>query len=746
MIDSSFKSDIDVIYLSNLSIDELKKNSENIQENKIILTSYNYNFKHDYEHYEGTSYELYYLDSNKNIFRLTYNIIPGNGLYIDKDNLRISIDIDNNTIQSKTINDYSYLYLNSQNLRTINSSIDGIAKGDNKYYNNDILINTLNDSGTTTSFEGVLGLNNGLSQDLNFIKYYYDQIKKTSLEINRIYGLIVNKYTVFKVGDYLYKDNNGQITNINNGKPYLVCVISSGVLDDGYARFIPIKRNQNTKYFSLNKESIPVKETFSQIPIYDSDYININTQTTNIIGSSYGFIATDRDDWVNNYPLKNNINKHYFYKKEVLTIEEKFLLKKTIGWYINYDYVNNNELYVLEENAISTDQFNSEYVSNNVQNMYISLTFNDGAIRKYQVPMKYDQTQRRLVQSSYVYPTSVFYLQNVIRKNEDLITLESNAVTTTQMNASSNIQTNNVASTSASGANSGFFDDSFIESSSSSSSQSGIIYNNIDKDIYLIKIKMAANLFDIKNVYVKVYTQYNYEYFKYDNTKGLEKILYNNGQYFPGGNTTIKISCFASKKYNDNNYYDLGEFRTESIDVSPSSRFVHYKNYTVSLKYSHNFNIKQNFVVNGSIQYPTFGLNSALTLITNGVVNINDEDKEKVNLGYSIDSNMINVDSNGYSLREGAIKIYKTNGESFTFIKCIALVEINVLYRAELTYKESIEFSIDNSKNTLISERINIGYPCTNIQYVKITGFTFINDPTENIDRYIFDRVGKIIK
>ena len=103
-IESSF------FYIDDLNI--LKANKNHINGGQFVVAPFSYTFTQDDETISGISYELYFIDENKNFKQLTYTFKEGNGLYID-DNLCVNLNIDNYSLVNNennelTINEDSF--------------------------------------------------------------------------------------------------------------------------------------------------------------------------------------------------------------------------------------------------------------------------------------------------------------------------------------------------------------------------------------------------------------------------------------------------------------------------------------------------------------------------------------------------------------------------------------------------------------------------------------------------------------
>ena len=74
-------------------IDILKTNKDKINGDIFVVSQFSYTFNKNYKYFEGTSYELYYIDSDKNFTQLTYTFVEGNGISINDDLCNDSLSI-----------------------------------------------------------------------------------------------------------------------------------------------------------------------------------------------------------------------------------------------------------------------------------------------------------------------------------------------------------------------------------------------------------------------------------------------------------------------------------------------------------------------------------------------------------------------------------------------------------------------------------------------------------------------------
>lgn len=404
--ESILNSSIRQIYVKDIEL--LKQQKDLIPKNTLLLSSYNFNFEHNNHNYIGTSYELYYSDQNANITQLTYNVVSGNGLTIDE-NMLMSVNIDNYTLKQ---NEENKLYVDQYALTSSYYNLRGIIRGDNGFYHNSSFMDKSHNSVVTSN--GYIQLNTGLYIDLYEIYDYYNKIQKLDVDINNLWNLILNDKTVFKLGDLLYKSQDGGISLDKNDEPYMVCVIASGLLNDGMARFIKLKRVENSTKFALDATMLPTNKTFSSVPIYNASYRKLNSSATPIIEGDFGFIATDRKDWLYNSPNKFNTAEHYYFT-DGITLNKNYL---PLDWMcvnaVNFLH-KPNYIYQLAAGAIC-----SYTTTADCEDIYptISIEFDDGFIDEYKIHLKYIEDQRRYI-SREVYPSSYTNVKYVFRNIEN---------------------------------------------------------------------------------------------------------------------------------------------------------------------------------------------------------------------------------------------------------------------------------------------------------------------------------------
>ena len=387
----SILNSINILYTPN--IENLKIYNKYIDPNNLIISSYyNPGTYIGYDYYQGLSYELYFVDGDRNINQLTYNLVEGNGLVI-KDN-KFGINLDNYTLMLvKDEEDNTYINVNSENFKTASKLNKGILNIENDVYYNDNYIDTNNNKGAfnINQTNNIIILSNGLVGDLNKLKYYYKRAKIILDSLYKIYikcieGLPININV--KVGDILYIDAITQeytleeYHNGNKNTPIMVCVIASNVLSDGEPRFIPLKRNTNKMMFD-SSNNIYLKRATNKVPIYNTNKlsrININTQT---VESNQGYIAVKRNDWKNNLTNPLNSSENYYNVNRILNLENGD--SQTLKWYIDFKKINYNDNYTISPEGVFT-----ELVNNKIQNLiadskiYFIITINfSNEVTKY---------------------------------------------------------------------------------------------------------------------------------------------------------------------------------------------------------------------------------------------------------------------------------------------------------------------------------------------------------------------------
>lgn len=406
---------VNILYTPN--IEDVKNYNNYASPNTFVVSSYlNSGTYFGFEYYKGLSYELYYIDPNKKINQLTYNIVKGNGLYI-KDN-KFEIKLDNDTLKTREYKGKYYTYVDSTSFKEASYLNRGLLSIKNDAYYNDRYEHTLNGDGAF-SFNNnhQIILSNGLKQDLLNIQKYYNKcsnIIKTITELYKVCIKDLNVATFVEVGDILYYNSEKKIYTLNKtnksgsiNAPAMVCVIASNVLEDGEPRFMPLKRKMN-QYIFDSSNTMYVKNALSTIPIYSTNDLTQIDISTNTISSNKGYIAVKRDEWKNNVhnPLNSSENYHVLNDKILVSSvqTDTFISKQNINWYIDATKINSNNNYIIEPNGIFTDiidQTVQQYIGDSIIYMIITIVFNNNIVKYYLCNLRLKDN--RLINLSYIY-------------------------------------------------------------------------------------------------------------------------------------------------------------------------------------------------------------------------------------------------------------------------------------------------------------------------------------------------------
>lgn len=368
----------------------IKDNKNNILPNNIVITSHNIdNVEKGFNQYNGTSYEMFYIDNNKNINRLSYNIQEGNGITVS--DYKLYFGIDNETVKYQ--GSKKTLYIDNDNLRNAYYNYKGITKGDNEIYI-DSFINNVKEYGTVSSIDGEISLNPGVMMEMREIAYYFNKyINLNDLIQQRIVDLLQGH--IFNVGDILYRNEDPKATIKNElsfkqhntyWKPYMICIIASNVMDDRYPRFIPIENHTiiDKPFLNSSNSILNTKSLYNKVPVYANDLFNI-TSDSEIEPASYGYIATNQANWGNNW-------SNPFYK----TVEHYFANSSTdfnseLKWWIYQDNLHKYGKYSLEAGSIVTDSVEAEDDSTPGEfDITVNITFSDGFSSDYALTMAWD--------------------------------------------------------------------------------------------------------------------------------------------------------------------------------------------------------------------------------------------------------------------------------------------------------------------------------------------------------------------
>ena len=680
-IDSSF------FYIDDLNI--LKANKNHINGGQFVVAPFSYTFTQDDETISGISYELYFIDENKNFNQLTYTFKEGNGLYID-DNLCVNLNIDNYSLVN---NENDELTINEDSFDTAYYNTMGVLHASDDLYVNDILMQNINKIGSMYSDNGTLSLNKGLVTDLLEIKKYYENCISLSNEIEFMCKMIITKKTNFNVGDYLYKKSDGTITDEVVGDPYMVCVIASNVLDDGYARFTLVHSNDNVGRFAIEPNKIPIKKAYGNIPVYNKEYQNIINESEYVVGAKGGYFALEREDWVNNLVNKFN-RKENFALPPYDSINSVFL-----DWYIDQYYVNNKELYKIDKSGVFSEAFNLVAGDHKVI-VKSKVTFKDGFTGDYLFNLEYNNESKRYELTEDCLP--------IIEQNN---------------NENNNEQNNDLS----------------------------------DGDHYYYSIDIISNIFDEEKVYLKCYLAkdenctsfYEPEIVEYNNSKGLNKTFDILQTHNKGG---IKILAYSSRYLLDINPYNFGLLKpskTEIIGVSDDGR-IRYLRKKISITINDTINLNINKYVPTKLSVVSHlndegeTINEYYMLKTNGI--INNGNYGLINLKYTFDCGYVIKNDNNSYFNKGCIKITRNDNYGFDFTQCQINVKIKVdLENEYYVYTLNMIFKING--NVLESEYFDMkNYKYDNIRSVEINKFEYISDAqSTTIDNYEFDNQANIL-
>jgi len=426
-----------ILYTPN--IEDVKKYNYYASPNTFIISSYyNSGTYVGFDYYKGLSYELYYVDQDKNIQQLTYNFVKGNGLYF-KDN-KFEIKIDNNTLTLGKYNNKHYVKVNLNEFKEASYLNRGVLSIENGLYYNDKYYDIFNNNGAfKLDNANRISLSNGLVHDLNNISLYYNKCNNIIKKVNELYLIAIKDLNVaayVEVGDILYFNTKKKTYMLNKtnkdgttNQPAMVCVIASNVLPDFEPRFMPLKRNMDQYVFDQSN-TMYLKNALNSVPNYnisDTAKININT---NIKSSNKGYIAVKRDDWskyIKN-PLDSSENYYTANTKSVIYNTINMVSSQTLAWYIDASKINYNNNYTISSNGVYTDILN-DTIKNKIgkNSIYIILTinFNNGVVKYYLCNLKISNS--RLVNTNTLYGYS---LMKTITNNFTEISTNSTNIST----------------------------------------------------------------------------------------------------------------------------------------------------------------------------------------------------------------------------------------------------------------------------------------------------------------------------
>ena len=404
-----------ILYTPN--IEDVKKYNYYASPNTFIISSYyNSGSYIGFDYYQGLSYELYYVDQNKNIQQLTYNFVKGNGLSI-KDN-KFEIKLDNKTLTLEKYKNKNYVKVNINAFKEASYLNRGVLTIENGIYYNDKYYDLLDSDGAfKLDNSNRITLSNGLTHDLENISLYYKKCTDIIKKVNELYLIAIKDLNVaayVEVGDILYYNSKKKIYTLNksnkdgtNNVPSMVCVIASNVLPDFEPRFMPLKRNM--EQFIFDKSStMYIKNALNTVPIYNiSDTTKINT-STNIKGANRGYIAVKRNDWSKNIknPLDSSENYYTLNAKSIIYNTSSIVSSQTLNWYIDASKINYNNNYTISNYGVYTDILN-ETIKNKIGNtsVYVILTinFNNNVVKYYLCNLKVNNNRLININTLYGY-------------------------------------------------------------------------------------------------------------------------------------------------------------------------------------------------------------------------------------------------------------------------------------------------------------------------------------------------------
>lgn len=318
----------------------------NIIPNSLIISNLSKDIKTTY----SNSYIVFY-NTNQGLKQLTYHYKEGNGLYYDKQNKVISLNIDNESIKEQ----YNKLYFDTNSIPITSQDNYGIAYVDNKYL---------------TISNGILSINQDYIE--NVISYKY-KIKNLYDQLNNIYNSLsyyndiydnqnnaIDEFVEY-FDDIIEKTDSGEVSRTikteisyhHTGSLYFPNTelkyidnyyFSNGLIDPKYKQFITL--NESNSYIIYCKD-IEKLEIFSYIENEYIDYgkiFNINKirqieskldEDTSIIDISDFSSEVDYSKYVNN----NN-------RQEIMS-------SNNIYTYIYFDETNNYNKFNVNTNIVN---------------------------------------------------------------------------------------------------------------------------------------------------------------------------------------------------------------------------------------------------------------------------------------------------------------------------------------------------------------------------------------------------------
>ena len=406
-----------ILYTPN--IEDVKNYNYYASPNTFVISSYfNKGTYIGFDYYKGISYELYYIDQNKNVQQLTYNFVTGNGLSIN-DN-KFEIRLDNNTLTLGEYQNKNYVKVNINSFKEASYLNRGVLTIENGIYYNDKYYDVLDDEGAfKLDSSNRITLSNGLAHDLDNISLYYNKCNNIIKKINELYLIVIKDLNVspyVEVGDILYYNNKKKMYTLNKNnkdgtvnQPTMVCVIASNVLPDFEPRFMPLKRKM--EQFIFDKSStMYIKNAMNSVPIYNiSDTTKINS-TTNIKNSNKGYIAVKRNDWLKNIknPLDPSENYYTLNSRSIIYDTSAIVTSQNLNWYIDATKINYNNNYTISSNGIYTDIINDNIknkIGKSSVHIILTINFSNNVIKYYLCDLKVNNN--RLVNTNTLYGYSL---------------------------------------------------------------------------------------------------------------------------------------------------------------------------------------------------------------------------------------------------------------------------------------------------------------------------------------------------
>ena len=359
-------------------LEHLKAASSYLAPNNYIVSSYT-------DEDLNTSYALYWVNEDQDIIPLTYNIKEGNGLYLE--NNKWKLNIDNLSIKENIA--YELYIDNEAIINAYGDMTKGVIKIDNDICHfNKYEINS-NNGTVLVNDNGNVSLSNRFLSLLDDLAFYKDNITMLTNEIDELIK-ITDEEMIFtlNVGDIIYyNEDKGYSKHLDSFDtdtswvPKYICVIASGILPDKKARIIDLRLdNYQPMTFGIDLSyDLSNLPAYQNIPLYVGalDY-NETTDNTSIINTeikydgNVGYIATNSNNWIDNYKNPFYKNEHYGFKyvPEIPILGFKTL---TLDLITNATYNNLTDLDVYALKLKANNDYNtSDYF---VENEYYNTAF-----------------------------------------------------------------------------------------------------------------------------------------------------------------------------------------------------------------------------------------------------------------------------------------------------------------------------------------------------------------------------------